>query len=112
MCKNRFLLTSLFSLGICPFMRSFVFFLLILFAVLQNHLWFGKNGLQDRHALQEEAALILEHNSELKQRNLMMFSEIKDLKEGTDAIEERARNELGLVKDGETFFRIVPKEDE
>jgi cell division protein FtsB len=41
----------------------------------------------------------------------MMFSEIKDLKEGTDAIEERARNELGLVKEGETFFRIVPKED-
>ena len=111
MCKNRFLLTSLSSLGARLFMRLFVFFLLCLFALLQYHLWFGKNGLQDRHVLQQEVALILENNSESKQRNQMMFSEIKDLKEGTDAIEERARNELGLVKEGETFFRIVPKED-
>ena len=92
-------------------MRLFVFVLLCLFALLQYHLWFGKNGLQDRHALQEEVELVLESNSELRQRNLMMFSEIEDLKEGTEAIEERARNELGLVKEGETFFRIVPKED-
>ena len=41
----------------------------------------------------------------------MMFSEIDDLKDGLEAAEERARNELGLIKEGETFFRIVPKED-
>ena len=41
----------------------------------------------------------------------MMFSEIDDLKDGFEAVEERARNELGLIKEGETFFRIVPKED-
>jgi cell division protein FtsB len=82
-----------------------------LLVLLQYHLWFGKNGLRDSHTLQKEVTLILENNSELRQRNQMMFSEIKDLKEGTDAIEERARNELGLVKEGETFFRIVPKED-
>jgi cell division protein FtsB len=92
-------------------MRLFVFLMLCLLVLLQYHLWFGKNGLGDRHALQEEVTLILENNSELRQRNQMMYSEIKDLKEGTDAIEERARNELGLVKEGETFFRIVPKED-
>ncbi|WP_372883053.1 cell division protein FtsB [Psychromonas sp.] len=92
-------------------MRLFVFVLLCLLALLQYHLWFGKNGLRDRHALLEEVELVIESNSELRQRNLMMFSEIEDLKEGTDAIEERARNELGLVKEGETFFRIVPKED-
>ncbi|MGB5445646.1 MAG: cell division protein FtsB [Psychromonas sp.] len=93
-------------------MRLFVFILLCLFALLQNHLWFGKNGLRDRHVLQEEMELVLQNNSELRQRNLMMFSEIEDLKDGTEAIEERARNELGLVHEGETFFRIVPKEDE
>jgi len=43
---------------------------------------------------------------------MVMFSEIEDLKNGSQAIEERARNELGLVKEGETFFRIVPVKQE
>lgn len=46
-------------------------------------------------------------NEELQERNDKMFAEIDDLRQGLDAIEERARNELGLVKDGETFYRIV-----
>lgn len=46
-------------------------------------------------------------NGELQDRNNKMFAEIEDLRQGLDAIEERARNELGLVKEGETFYRIV-----
>lgn len=46
-------------------------------------------------------------NKELYERNAKMFAEIEDLRQGLDAIEERARNELGLVKEGETFYRII-----
>jgi cell division protein FtsB len=92
-------------------MRLFFVVLLIVLGIEQYHLWWGKNGLQDNNQLQEEVALAKEANSNLQLRNNMMFSEINDLKQGSQAIEERARNELGLVKEGETFFRIMPKND-
>ncbi len=92
-------------------MRLLMLVFIFLLALLQYHLWFGKNGLQENHVLHKEVELAIAGNEELKQRNQLMFSEIYDLKQGSDAIEERARNELGLVKEGETFFRIVPKED-
>ena len=92
-------------------MRLLMLVLIFLLALLQYHLWFGKNGLQDKHVLIQEVETIEASNAELKQRNQMMFSEIEDLKSGLEAVEEGARNELGLIKEGETFFRIVPKED-
>ena len=48
------------------------------------------------------------HNEKLKQRNKLLYADTDDLKLGVEAIEERARNELGMIKEGETFFRIVP----
>lgn len=92
-------------------MRLLLFIFIFLFALLQFHLWFGKNGLQDNREYTKEVALATTGNAELTTRNQIMFSEIDDLKTGTDAIEERARNELGLIKEGETFFRIIPKEE-
>lgn len=92
-------------------MRLLMLLLVFLLGLLQYHLWFGKNGLQDKHALINDVEAIEASNAEVKQRNQMMFSEIEDLKSGLEAVEEVARNELGLVKEGETFFRIVPKED-
>ena len=91
-------------------MRLFFLVLLCVLALEQYHLWWGKNGIQDNRLLQKEVELATKSNSELILRNNMMFSEIDDLKRGSNAIEERARNELGLVKEGETFFRIIPKE--
>lgn len=49
-------------------------------------------------------------NLELKKRNLMLLADVKDLQGGLDSIEERARNELGLVKQNEVFFRLVAKQ--
>jgi cell division protein FtsB len=92
-------------------MRLLLSIFILLLVLLQFHLWFGKNGLQDNHEYAKEVELAISSNAELKTRNQIMFSEIDDLKTGTDAIEERARNELGLIKEGETFFRVVPKED-
>lgn len=91
-------------------MRLFFLILLFVFALEQYHLWWGKNGMQDHQQLKESVMLAKESNDKLIQRNNIMFSEIDDLKRGSEAVEERARNELGLVKEGETFFRIVPKD--
>ena len=92
-------------------MRLLMFIFIFLFSLLQYHLWFGKNGLQEHNELVKEVELAESGNEELVIRNQVMFSEIDSLKIGTDAIEERARNELGLIKEGEIFFRIVPKEE-
>ena len=91
-------------------MRLFFSIFLFVFALEQYHLWWGKNGIQDYQQVQEMVVLAKKSNNDLVLRNNMMYSEIDDLKRGLEAVEERARNELGLVKEGETFFRIVPKE--
>ena len=91
-------------------MRLLLLTFVFIFSLLQYHLWFGKNGLQDNRELVKEVEFAESGNTELITRNQMMFSEIDNLKTGTEAIEERARNELGLIKEGETFFRIIPKE--
>lgn len=91
-------------------MRLLLLTFVFVFSLLQYHLWFGKNGLQDNRELVKEVEFAESGNTELITRNQMMFSEIDNLKTGVEAIEERARNELGLIKEGETFFRIIPKE--
>lgn len=84
--------------------------LFVLLALLQYRLWFGKNSIPDYIALQQEVAEQRKLNANLEQRNSLLKADINDLKIGLDAIEERARNELGLIKQGETFYRILPAE--
>jgi cell division protein FtsB len=85
---------------------------ILLFSVLalQYRLWFGKNSVPDYLALKEEVSRQQQTNDKLIQRNKILYAEIDDLKSGLEAVEERARNELGMIKEGETFFRIVPNE--
>ena len=59
-------------------------------------------------SLKDEVVRQQADNNKLKQRNKLLFADTDDLKSGVEAIEERARNELGMIKQGETFFRIVP----
>lgn len=89
-------------------MRLFKFSLLVLFCLLQYRLWFGFNGIQDYYQHREEVARHAQTNLELTKRNQMLAADVKDLKTGLEAIEERARQELGMIKQGETFFRIIP----
>ncbi len=70
----------------------------------------GQNGVMDFRAVQAEIEVQLQVNANLHRRFQEMFAEIDDLLQGLDAIEERARNELGMVKDGETFYRIIGEE--
>lgn len=84
--------------------------LLILLGTLQYRLWFGKNSIPDYLQRQNEVETQAQQNANLVQRNALLKADITDLKVGLEAIEERARNELGLLKQGETFFRILPPE--
>ncbi|MGL4613599.1 MAG: cell division protein FtsB [Shewanella sp.] len=88
-------------------MKFFVFALIVLLGLLQFRLWSGTNSLPQYFALQKHIAVQQEGNAKLNERNQVLKEEIIDLKRGTEAIEERARNELGMVKQGEVFYRVV-----
>lgn len=90
-------------------MRAFTALLLIIFSLLQYRLWFGKNSVPDYLALENEVVRQQLDNEKLQQRNKLLYADTDDLKSGLEAIEERARNELGLIKEGETFFRLPNK---
>nr|WP_136250537.1 cell division protein FtsB [Ningiella ruwaisensis] len=84
--------------------------LITLLIGLQVRLWFGKNSISDYNSMQEQIAQLRQQNANLEQRNALLKADIEDLELGIDSMEERARNELGLIKEGETFYRILPKE--
>lgn len=89
-------------------MRLLKLFMLVLLLGFQYRLWFGKNSLPDYWHVQQEVSKQAEANARLAQRNEVLKADIIDLRQGEVALEERARNELGLVKQHETFFRLVP----
>lgn len=90
------------------FMRLLKLIFIVVLIALQYRLWFGKNSLPDYWHLQSDVLRQAETNGRLMQRNQVLAADIVDLREGQEAFEERARNELGLIQPDETFFRIVP----
>jgi cell division protein FtsB len=88
-------------------LRYAALILLILLIGLQLKLWTGAGGVRDVDSLRQTVAETRKANEALKARNDALQAEVQDLKEGRDAIEERARSELGLVKPGETFYQVV-----
>ncbi|EAR63060.1 cell division protein FtsB [Neptuniibacter caesariensis] len=92
--------------------RWLIVALIILFIGLQYRLWFGENNLRDIWTLNSKIELQQEINQELNQRNSELEAEVQDLKQGLSALEERARSELGMIKEGETFFQLVEPADE
>ncbi|PMH43877.1 cell division protein FtsB [Vibrio sp. 10N.286.49.B3] len=91
-------------------MRLFSLVLLLLLGWLQYTLWLGKNGIADYTQVHNDIDLQQQVNTQLQERNSEMFAEIDDLRQGLDAIEERARHELGMVKQDETFYRLIDEE--
>lgn len=89
-------------------MRLITVTLVVFLALFQYRLWFGKNSVPDYLDLKEEMSRQQLANDKLTQRNKLLYADIDDLKSGLEAIEERARNELGMIKEGETFFRLIP----
>lgn len=89
-------------------MKKITLLLLILLGWLQYSLWFGRNGIHDFIRVKNDLTQKMEYNIKLKVRNNKLFAEINDLNIGQEAIEERVRNELGMIKPGETFYRLIP----
>lgn len=88
-------------------MRLITILLAVLLILIQYPLWFGKGGWRRVWDLDQQVSATKNKNEALKARNVKLESDVQDLKEGTDAIEERARYEMGMVKQGETFIQIL-----
>lgn len=95
-------------------MNKLLALLVVLLIALQYRLWFGEGSARDVLRLRDEVAL---HESEieaLRERNRALEAEVLDLKRGLNAVEERARSELGMIREGETFYQLVgePRRDD
>ena len=88
-------------------LRVLVLLLIALLGWLQYRLWFGSGGSRDVAALEQKVTQQARDNAGLEQRNDALAAEVEDLKSGEAAVEERARSELGMIKPGETFYRVV-----
>lgn len=97
-----------FSTGL---VRRWVFLPLILLVLLfQYWLWFGKGGILNRIKLQRQVDHQQQENEALRQRNLELEAQVRYLRQGSAGIEERAREDLGLIKEGETFYLFIDKQ--
>jgi cell division protein FtsB len=88
-------------------LRVLVLVLAVMLAWLQYRLWFGAGGQGELAQLREAIARQERDNEGRQQRNDALAAEVEDLKSGEAAVEERARSELGMIKPGETFYRVV-----
>lgn len=88
-------------------MRWILILLLFMLAALQYRLWIGQGSWADVTALERDLVEQQVLNERLRQRNKVLEREIRDLKTGLSGVEERARSELGLIKEGETLYLIV-----
>ena len=88
-------------------MKWLLSLLIVLLFSLQYKLWVGDGGVPEILHLQEEVEKLQQHQQQLEERNASLAAEVKDLKQGYDAIEERARSELGMIKKDEKFYQII-----
>jgi len=88
-------------------MRWVSLILLALILLWQYPLWMGKGGWIKVWELDRQVEAQKKTNLQTKTRNTVLDAEVRDLKQGTEAIEERARSDLGMIKPGEVFFQVV-----
>lgn len=88
-------------------MRALAVVLVILIAAIQTPLWFGKGGWLRVWELGQQLTQVRKSNEALRTRNAALDAEVRDLKTGYDAIEERARSELGMIRPDEVFYQVL-----
>ena len=81
--------------------------LLALLVALQLKLWTGSGGLPEVWRLESRVQDQEKENATRRARNAALAADVEDLKTGREAVEERARSELGMIKPGETFYQVV-----
>lgn len=87
-------------------MRWLLLLLLVLLVALQYQLWF-RGGMNDVWELEKSLEVQRAENERLRERNAALAAEVEDLKSGRDAIEERARSELGMIREGEQLIQVA-----
>ncbi|MDE0456929.1 MAG: cell division protein FtsB [Chromatiales bacterium] len=90
-------------------MKSVIAILLTTLVVLQFQLWRGDRGMPGVWRLEAAVALQREDNVRLEARNRRLAAEVHDLKEGLEAVEERARTDLGMIGRDETFYQLIER---
>ena len=93
-------------------MKLLTVIMVFLLFLLQYRLWTGNGSLVEVNLLKDQIEKIKNENENLKERNLSLTAEVFDLKQGHEAIEEIARSEMGMIKDGETFYQIIDNADQ
>ncbi len=84
--------------------------LLALLGALQYQLWTGQGGLRQLRELREAREVQLSENRDLLERNRALEAEVADLKAGLEAVEERARSEMGMIKSDEVFYQVIDRD--
>lgn len=92
-------------------MKYLLIALVALLAVLQYRLWIAEGSLAEKHRLQRQVEEQQAFNRELEARNAVLEREVLDLQTGNDGLEQRAREQLGLVREGEIFYQFLPESD-
>ena len=90
-------------------MKPAIVILLTLLVALQHQLWLGDRGMPGVHRLEAAIEAQLEENARLEARNRRLAAEVHDLKEGLEAVEERARSDLGMIGRDETYYQLVER---
>ena len=91
-------------------MRWLLVVLTLIFLFLQYRLWVGEGSLAQKQVLQHKVETQQQKNQVQLERNKILASDVSNLKEGLESVEERARTDLGMIKEGETFYMVVDKE--
>ena len=91
-------------------MKALTLIFVILIALLQYPLWLGKGSWLRVWRVNQQVTQQSEKNSIYKQRNDTLRAEVRDLKQGNDAVEERARSELGMIKSDEVFYQVIDQQ--
>lgn len=93
-------------------MKIIAFALLLLLIWLQYKIWLQDGGIPEVLLLQDEVEEVAAEVKGLEERNSSLDAEVKDLKKGLDAIEERARSEMGMIKQGEVYYQVITPKTE
>ncbi|MBK8815090.1 MAG: cell division protein FtsB [Methylococcaceae bacterium] len=88
-------------------MKILIAVIILLIIHLQYRLWVGDGSVAQIKEYEARLETVKEKVKEKKERNEALYAEIEDLRKGQEAIEERARDELGMIKENETFFQVI-----
>lgn len=93
-------------------MNKITALLLLLIGLLQYRLWYGDGNVREFRRLNDRIAELHQEGAKRRERNAALEAEVIDLKQGLDAVEERGRQDLGMIKEGEVFVQVIdPKEE-